>query len=253
MRDPHCILITGASSGIGAALAELYAEPGRTLALTGRNSARLEGVAARCRVRGALVVTAALDIRSAGALADWIGEVDSATPIDLCIANAGIARGKDGTSESAEAIRQIFATNVDGVLNTVLPLLPVMRERRRGQLAIVSSVAGFRGLPGSGAYCASKAAERVFAESLRADLAPFGVGVSVICPGFVHTPMTDRHAFRMPLVMEPERAAGIIRRGLARNRARIAFPWLTVAVCWLLGALPPAWSDGLIRLASGKS
>ena len=253
MRDPRSILITGASSGIGAALAELYAGPGRTLALTGRNEARLEAVAARCRARGADVLTAALDVRDAGGLAAWIAEVDARSPLDLGIANAGVALGANGADDSAEAVRQTFAINVDGVLNTVLPLVAPMRERRRGQIAIVSSVAGFRGFPGSAAYCASKAAERLYGEGLRGDLAPFGVGVSVICPGFIRTPMTDGNAFSMPLLMEPERAAAIIQRGLARNKARIAFPWPMYAVCWLLGVLPPSWTDGLLGRGPRKS
>ena len=253
MRDPRSILITGASSGIGAALAELYAEPGRTLALTGRNRERLEAVAARCRGRGAEVLIAVLDIRDAEGLAGWIADVDRRHPIDLGVASAGVAIGANGADDSAEAVRLTFATNVDGVLNTVLPLVPLLRGRRRGQIAIVSSVAGFRGFPGSAAYCASKAAERLYGEGLRGDLAPFGVGVSVICPGFIRTPMTDGNAFSIPLLMEPERAAAIIQRGLARNKARIAFPWPTYAVCWLLGVLPPSWTDGLLRRGPRKS
>ena len=253
MRDPRTILITGASSGIGAALAELYAGPGRTLALTGRNEARLEAVAARCRARGAGVLSAALDIRDAAALAGWIAGVDGRHPIDLGIANAGVAIGANGGDDSAEAVRQTFAVNVDGVLNTVLPLVAPMRERRRGQIAIVSSVASFRGFPGSAAYCASKAADRLFGEGLRGDLAPFGVGVSVICPGFIRTPMTAANPFAMPLLMEPGRAAAIIKRGLERGKARIAFPWPTYAVCWLLGVLPPSWTDGLLRRGPRKA
>ncbi len=252
MRDPRSILITGASSGIGAALAELYAAPGRFLALTGRNQERLEAVATRCRSRGAEVESALLDIRDAAALAGWIAETDRRHPLDLGVANAGVALGSNGSAETAAAVRQTFAVNVDGVLNTVLPLVPPMRDRRRGQIAIVSSLASFRGIPGSGAYCASKAAERVFGEGLRGDLAPFGVGVSVICPGFIRTPMTDVNPFPMPFLMEPERAAVIIRRGLEGNRARIAFPWPMYAACWLLGVLPPAWTDGLLHRTPRK-
>ena len=252
MRDPRTVLITGASSGIGAALARLYAESGRTLALTGRDPARLESIAADCRGRGATVMTASLDVRDATAMAGWIGEVDRRQPVELLVANAGVAIGANGADDSVEAVRLTFATNVDGVVNTVLPLIAPMRERRRGQIAIVSSVASFRGFPGSAAYCASKAAERLWGEGLRGDLAPFGVGVSVVCPGFIRTPMTDDNPFPMPLLMEPERAALLIRRGLARDKARIAFPWPTYAVCWLLGALPPSWTDGLLRRGPRK-
>lgn len=251
MRDPRTILITGASSGIGAALAAAYAGPGRRLALTGRNLERLEAVAARCRDAGAEVETASLDVCDQGAVAAWIAAVDGRRPLDLLIANAGIAAGI-ARNEDDDAVRRTFAVNVDGVLNTVLPVIPLMTRRGGGQIAIVSSVASFRGMPGAAAYCASKAAERVFGEGLRGDLAPFGVEVSVICPGFIRTPMTAVNPFPMPFLMEADRAAALIRRGLARDRGRIAFPWPTYALCWLLAALPPGWVDALLRLAPRK-
>lgn len=115
-----------------------------------------------------------------------------------------------------------------------------MRARRRGQIPIMSSLASFRGLPGAPAYSASKAAARSYGEALRGTLHNYNVGVSVICPGFIRTPLTDVNRFRMPLLMEPDRAALLIRRGLARNRARIAFPLRLYALVWLLGVLPPS-------------
>ena len=250
MRDPQTILITGASSGIGAALAEAYARPGRLLALTGRDSRRLEACAARCQAAGAAVTATVLDICDRGAVAAWIAAVDARNPLDLVIANAGVAAGTSGavdvTMESAEQMRRIFATNLDGVLNSVLPVLPGMRARGRGQIALMSSLAGFRGIPGASSYCAGKAAVRVLGEGLRGDLAAFGIEVSVICPGFIKTPMTDVNLFPMPFLMDVERAAALIVRGLAENRARIAFPWPVAAVAWLLAALPQAWTDRLV-------
>ncbi|HYC02538.1 MAG TPA: SDR family NAD(P)-dependent oxidoreductase [Azospirillaceae bacterium] len=252
MRDPRRILITGASSGIGEALALDYAAPGVSLLLTGRDSARLADVAARCRAKGAEAEGAVLDVTERERLAEWIMARDAAGPIDLVIANAGISAGTGDGTESEEQARRIFQVNVDGVLNTLHPLVPAMRARRHGQLAIVSSVAGFRGFPGAPAYCGSKAAVRVYGEALRGDLAPFGIGVSVICPGFVRSRMTDVNKFRMPLLMDADRAAGIIRRGLAANRARIAFPFPTYAATWLLGLLPPFLTDPLLRLTPRK-
>lgn len=255
MRTPRHILITGATSGLGAALAVLYAGPGVALALTGRDAVRLAAVAELCRSAGAEAVeTASLDVTDAAALESWLLAVDAARPIDLVIANAGIAAGPgpDRAGESAAQVRRIFAVNVDGVFNTVLPLLPRLVARGRGQIALMSSLAGFRGLPGAPAYGASKAALRVWGEGLRCDLAPLGIGVSVICPGFVATPMTAVNPFPMPFLMDAPRAAGIIRRGLERNRARIAFPWPTRAVVWLLSALPPAWIDPLLVRAPRK-
>ena len=252
MRNPRRILITGASSGIGEALAIEYAAPGVSLLLTGRDPGRLADVAARCRGRGAEAEGAIIDATERDRLAAWMLERDSAGAIDLVVANAGISAGTGDGTESEEQARRIFQVNVDGVLNTLHPLIPAMRARRRGQLAIVSSVAGFRGFPGAPAYCGSKAAVRVYGEALRGDLAPFGVGVSVICPGFVRSRMTDVNKFRMPLLMDADRAAGIIRRGLAADRARIAFPFPTYFASWLLGVLPPALTDPLLRLTPRK-
>lgn len=247
MHDPRSILITGASSGLGAALAVCYAAPGRSLALTGRDAGRLGAVADAARAAGATVVTAVLDVTDAGLLAEWIGAVDAAAPVDLVIANAGVSAGTGTGREGEDQARRIFDTNLTGLLNTVLPLIGPMRARRRGQIAIMSSLASFVGLPGAPAYCASKAAVRVFGEGVRPDLAADGVTVSVICPGYIRTPMTAVNRFPMPLLMDVEPAARIIARGLARGRARIAFPWPLYALVRLLAALPAGWADGRLR------
>ena len=247
MRHPASILITGASSGIGAALARLYAAEGVSLALGGRDRGRLAAVAAACRSAGADVFEAALDAVDAGAMASWILEADARRPIDLAIANAGISAGNADGTETPAQTRAIFATNLDGLCNTVQPLLPPMRRRGRGQIALMSSLASFRGFPGAPAYCASKAAVRVWGEALRGDLAADGIEVSVICPGFVVSRMTAANEFPMPMLMPAEKAAQIIRRGLARNRARIAFPLPMYLASWLLAALPPGLTDSWLR------
>jgi short-subunit dehydrogenase len=252
MTDPRSILITGATSGIGAALAEAYACPGVTLALTGRHEGRLSDIAERCRNLGARVIAEALDVADAGPLAAWIATVDSQAPLDLVIANAGISGGTDGGEGAAQA-RRIFAVNLDGVLNTVLPAIPLMQARGQGQIALMSSLAAFRGFPGAPAYCASTAAVKNWGESLRGSLRGDGLQVSVICPGFVRSPMTDVNPFPMPLLMEAVRAVAIIRRGLARNHGRIAFPWRMYALVWLFGALPPCLTDPLFARLPEKS
>ena len=253
MRDPKHILITGASSGLGAELARTYAAPGVTLALTGRDAARLEAVAQQCRAKDATVEAAVLDVTDAAALAGWMLERDDAQPIDLVLANAGISAGTGGDTEPVEQVRRIFAVNVDGVMNTVLPLIPRMQARRRGQIALMASMAGFRGFPGAPAYCGSKAAVKIYGEGLRGMLAGSGVEVSVVCPGYVRTPMTDRNGFPMPFLMEAGKAARIIRNGLTRNKARIAFPLPTLAAVWLLQALSPGLIDPLMRRLPSKS
>jgi short-subunit dehydrogenase len=253
MREPRTVLITGASSGLGAALARAYATAGVTLALAGRDSARLARTAETCRLQGASVHAKVLDVSDADAAARWIGEIDDKHPLDLVVANAGISGGTGGGGESDAQTREIFKINVDGVVNTALPALARMAPRRKGQVALMSSLASFRGFPGAPAYCASKAAVRIWGEALRGEHSGHGVGVSVICPGYVETPMTAVNKFPMPFLMSPERAAGIIVRGLARNKARIAFPWPMYTLVRLIAALPPVLIDPLMARLPKKT
>lgn len=246
-RNPRHVLITGATSGIGAALAQAYAEPDRQLSLTGRDASRLETVADSCREAGAEVAATVLDVCDRESLAEWLGAMHHRQPLDLLIANAGISAGTGGDGETGEQVRRIFAVNGDGMVNSVLPAIDLMRQQGHGQIAIMSSLAAFRGFPGAPAYCASKAMVRVWGEALRGVLASDGIGVSVICPGYIDTPMTRVNRFPMPLLMSSERAARICKRGLARNRARIAFPFPTYFAAWLLGTLPPGITDPLLR------
>lgn len=250
MSRPRSILITGASSGIGEALACRYAEAGVSLFLSGRNEARLDGVAAACKAQGATVFVSAVDVTDRSAMAQWIADADRESALDLVVANAGISGGTAGGVEPEAQIRSIFAVNVEGVLNTVLPGLEAMASRGAGHIAIVSSLAGFLPMSGAPAYSASKAAVRHFGEALRPSAARRGVGVSVICPGFVYSRMTAANPFPMPLIMSGERAAGIIARGIEKNRARVAFPLLMYAIVYTLGHLmpPPILRTLLARL-----
>lgn len=252
MRAPKTILITGASSGLGEALALAYARPEATLALHGRDPVRLDQVAETCRQRGAEVVTHTGDVTQAATLAEWIREVDERHPVDLVIANAGVSGGTARGIEGVDQTQRIFAVNVDGVINTVMPLITPMARRGHGQIAIMSSLAAFRGMPGAPAYCASKAAVRIWGEGLRAELAPKGIGVSVICPGFVVSRMTAANNFHMPMLMTAERAASIIVRGLARDKGRIAFPWPMYLAARLIASLPDFIIDPLLRRAPRK-
>jgi short-subunit dehydrogenase len=253
LRQPKAILITGASSGIGEALALSYAEPGAFLALVGRDVERLGTVARACESRGARIATCTADVTHGAGLAAWIETIDQQEPLDLVIANAGVSGGTAGGGESAAQLRRIISINVDGVLNTVLPVIPRMVARGRGQIALMSSLAAFRGFPGAPAYCASKAMVRVWGEALRPDLATKGVQVSVICPGYVTSRMTAANDFPMPLLMSAERAAAIIKRGLARNKGRIAFPWPMYALTRLVAALPHALIDPLMARLPRKA
>ena len=250
MKTFSSIVLTGASSGIGEALALDYAGPGVALALTGRDAERLETVAAGCRAKGAAVVAETIDVTDRERLLPWLNAFDEAHPVDLVLANAGISIDKDNSSlDDFSIIRKTLDVNINGVLNTVEPLLPRMMARKRGQIGIVSSLAGFVGLPYSASYNASKAAVRVWGESIRYVLKKDGVGVSVICPGFVVSRITSDAPFPMPFMMTASRASSIIRRGLAANKPRIAFPIGTKAGVWLGSVLPGSWTARLLGAA----
>jgi short-subunit dehydrogenase len=241
------IVITGASSGIGEALALDYAQPGIALALSGRDAGRLKAIAEACRAKGAVVDEAAIDVTDRSALAAWLGRFDDSHPVDLLIANAGISIDKDNSSlDDFSRVRQTMAVNVDGVFNTVEPLIGRMMERGRGQIAVMASLASFIGLPYSASYNASKAAVRVWGESIRYVLKKHGIGVSVICPGFVASRMTANAPFPMPFLMTAAQASAIIRRGLASNKPRIAFPIGTKAAVWFGATLPGRWTARLL-------
>lgn len=225
-------MITGASSGIGAALATALAAPGRRLDLCGRNAERLAEVSQLCRAAGAEVAIGTFDIRDGQALEAWIGR--AAAP-DLLIANAGVA----GHGNAAD----IVDVNIGAVIATVEAALP--RLGRGAQIGLMSSLASFNGMASAPVYCASKAAVRFYGDGLRVRLRRKGIDVSIICPGFVETPMTERNPFPMPLMMSSADAASRIVRGLARRRALIAFPLRLYLLARLLGVLPRFVTDPL--------
>ena len=249
VKNPCSILITGASSGIGAALARAYAAPRTHLALCGRDAARLAAVANICRDRGAVVIEACLDITEAAAVAAWIDSADRASPLELVIANAGVQGGlwRDGAGETLGETHHVMDVNFGGVLNTIHPALPSMRRRGRGQVALIASLAALRGIPFSPGYCASKAAVRIYGEAIRGWLAPEGINVSVVLPGFVATRLSQTVSGPKPLMLPPERAAKIIRRGLARGRRQIAFPYPLYLGTQLTRVLPPGLVDHILR------
>lgn len=232
--SPKTILITGASSGIGAALAEIYAAAGVHLLLLGRSTERLQTVAKQCEQRGATVAIVSVDVRDADAMKQCIQTHDAKTPIDLVIANAGVSAGTFDGMESDAQVRAIFDINVDGVINTVMPLVSRMSERKRGHIAIMSSLASFHPFPSAPAYCASKVAVRFWGESIRGLMKSHGVTVSVLCPGYIKTPMTDVNTFHMPFIMSAEKAARIIKNALDKKRKLIVFPR---ALAWPLALI----------------
>lgn len=226
------ILITGASSGLGKALALFYAAPNVHLYLTGRERNRLDEVARLCQERGATTQTSCIDVTSRDALSEWI---TSFSKLDLIIANAGISGGTSGTVESEDQTQSIMQINVNGVLNTILPGIEILKKNNNGgQIAIVSSMASFLPLSGCPAYAASKACVRAFGEALRFSLSTHRIGVTVICPGYIKTPLTDANNFHMPFLMSSEKAAYLIGKKLHANPARIIFPLrMYLATCFV--------------------
>lgn len=242
---PRSILITGASSGIGRALATAYAAAGIHLALAGRDETRLEETAVQCRALGARVSTASIDVRDGDEMARWIRSVDDADPIELGIAGAGVTAGLGvgRLREHPTLVRNVIATNLIGAINTITPLAERMCMRGRGQIAVIGSIGALRGLPSCPAYSASKAALHAYAESLRPTLAAQGVRISTIAPGFVDTALNRDIVCPKPLMIPAERAAAIIRRRLERGEAVIAFPRLLALGLELSRLLPRRLTD----------
>lgn len=239
-KTPKSIVITGASSGIGKALALELAAPGMALGLLGRQESKLTDVADLCQAKGAFVRTGQIDVTDATGLALWIKSFDTVHPIDWVLANAGVtaAIDVDGALEPLLVANGVLAVNVHGVLNTVYAVLPLMRERGRGQIGLMSSLAAWRGMALTPAYSASKASVKAYGEALRDLLAPEGIGVSVICPGFVETPMSQKFPRHRPLMISAEDAAKKIVVGLQANKAYVAFPWSFIFGLRLLNVLP---------------
>jgi short-subunit dehydrogenase len=243
------VVITGASGGIGAALAAELAAPGVTLLLLGRDAARLAAAAAGATARGAMVETAQVAVTDAPALRAALAAFDARHPVDLLVINAGTSSGlgPGRTPEPASVAHRVLAVNLGGAIDTVDALLPAMLARGRGQIALMGSMAALRPLPDMPAYSASKAALRAWGISLRGWLAPRGIAVTVICPGFVTSAMSARHRGFKPFEISAARAAAVIRQGLARRHAFVTFPWPLALLTWLDNRLPPRLSDWFVR------
>ena len=238
------VFITGASSGIGEALARHYASASSVLGLAARRNDLIAGLAQSLPGRAAaygLDVTDAAAVQEAAG--DFIGQFGAP---DIVIANAGISIGtsSDDIADSAK-LRRVLDVNVVGMAATLSAFAPAMRKAGRGTLVGISSVAGFRGLPGSGAYSASKAAATIWLESMRVELANSGVAVVTICPGFIDTPMTRVNKYRMPFLISSEEAARRFARAIEARRRLAVIPWQMAIGGSVLRALP-AWAYDLL-------
>lgn len=254
MKNPKSILITGGSSGLGEALAKDYAKEGITLFLSGRNAERLSHVKDICLSQGADVHTALVDTANEKAMSEWIISCDKIAPLDLVVANAGIGDGYTTDMDLGDHTKKIFEVNVSGVFNTVHPAIRIMQKREKGQIALISSLAGYHGLPTAPAYSTSKVCVKAYGEALRGLYARHGIEINVICPGFVKSPMTASNEFPMPFLMETDDAIKALRRGLEKNQARITFPWQLSLIFGFMVRFFPEWLfDRIFRVMPAKN
>ena len=229
--------ITGASTGIGRELAVQLATDGVRVAVSARSAEKLDELArAHANIRAfPLDVTVRSDVRAVHGRI-----VEASGPIDLAVLNAGVWHPMPASQFDADRVAQSMNVNYLGIANALEPLIPAMMATGRGHLALVASVAGYRGLPKAAAYAPSKAAVISLAEVLQLELRRHGIVVSLVNPGFVETPMTTVNDFPMPYIIKPDDAAARILKGLARGKYEIAFPWQLVAMLKLLRLMPNA-------------
>jgi NAD(P)-dependent dehydrogenase (short-subunit alcohol dehydrogenase family) len=246
------VFITGGSSGIGAALARHYAAQGANVGVFARRPGELAALAAS--LPPDRVATYAGDVRDADALARAAsGFLDRFGPPAIVVANAGVSRGvSTDHAEDLPIFREVIDTNVMGLVHTFHPFLAAMRAAGGGTLVGIASVAGFRGLPGSGAYSASKAAAIAYLESLRVELRDTGIAVVTVCPGYIATPLTAKNPYRMPFLIGADDAAQRIAHAIARRRRFYVLPWQMAVVGRLLRALPRPVYDALFARAPHK-
>jgi NAD(P)-dependent dehydrogenase (short-subunit alcohol dehydrogenase family) len=250
--NPKSIVISGASSGIGLALARHYLERGATVAAFARRGELLQALAAEFPEK---VFCYTLDVRDTLAIQraarDFMARVG--VP-DIVIANAGVSRGTlTEYIEDEEVFQNVMDVNVLGMVKTFQPFLTAMREAKQGTLVGIASVAGFRGLPGSSAYSASKAAAISYMESLRVEMYGSGVKVVTLCPGYIRTPMTDINTYPMPFILEVDDAARRMARVIAAGTSFAVVPWQMGVVGWLMKRLPNWLYDRLFAKAPHKA
>lgn len=246
------VVISGASSGIGLALARHYLERGATVAVFARRGELLQTLSAEFPNK---VFCYTLDVRDASAIRDAAGDFMARVGVpDIVIANAGVSRGTlTEYVEDEEVFQNVMDINVLGMVKTFQPFLSAMRKAKQGTLVGIASVAGFRGLPGSGAYSASKAAAISYLESLRVEMHGSGVKVVTLCPGYIKTPMTEVNNYPMPFILEADEAAKRMARVIERGKSFAVVPWQMGLVGWLMKRLPNWLYDKAFSKAPHKS
>jgi len=246
------IFLTGASSGIGEALAIALAKRGATLGLVARREELLKALADKCKQSGGQARYFAVDVTDAKAIAEAADSLrNEFGRIDVLIANAGIGGNNSETRNfNAQAVTEVININLLGAVNAVAAVLPAMLENKSGQLVAISSLAGFRGLPKSAAYSASKAGMTAFFESVRLDVQDKGIDVTIIQPGFIKTPLTSGRANKMPFLMELEDSIPHFINAIERRKKFAAFPWQLATIVRLARFFPASLYDKIAKRAS---
>jgi len=235
------VLITGASSGIGKGLALELGRRGARVGLLARRQEVLDELVKEIQSSGGYGLALTANVEDAAAVAAAANQLkDSFGPIEVLIANAGIGENIDPLALNPKVFRDVLGVNVFGVVNSVAAVVPQMIEAGRGQLVAISSLAAYRGLPKSAAYCASKAAVSILFESLRLDLKPKGIDVTIIHPGFIKTPLTEGRSARMPYLMELDDAVAKILGAIEKRKKSYAFPWQLASIV-RAGMIMPTW------------
>jgi short-subunit dehydrogenase len=254
MQCQH-IFITGASSGIGEALAVLYAKNGVTLGLLSTDSSRtLEEVAERCRAKGANVITYNADVAEKNRIDECA--IDFQTRVGnthLVIANAGVAYVEDNEYVETDIPMKNMRVNYFGVINTLLPFVEHMKKNRSGQIAIISSISSLRSTHNSGAYSASKAAINLWSEGLRLRLRPYNIPVTTLCVGFVDTAMTKNNPFWMPGLISADKAAILISNAILKKKRQVVLPWQSGGLWTIFHLMPGTLYDWLIDWAKNRT
>lgn len=250
--DKKTIIITGASSGLGSALARQYASPHTRLFLFGRSQSRLKEIASICKTYQAEVVTIISDVRNKELTRSQIEEICEKYKVSILIACAGVSAGTLNKPETSKQVDIIFDTNINGNLNTIMPAIPFMVKNKAGTIVLISSMAGLLGLASAPSYSASKAAIKVFGDALRSYLKQFQVKVCVVIPGYIDTPMTTVNNFPMPFKISAAQAAKIIIQGIEANKGIIVFPKITYLILKLINLLPYQLIDYINSKLPGK-
>lgn len=239
------IFVTGGTSGLGLALAQLYYDCGHRVGICGRDLSKLPQSGTKDSSRWK---TYTVDVLNKEKLAESLEDFSKDHTLDLVVASAGRSVGPKTKAPNFQVAKEVIEVNVFGVLNTYEVALPIMQKQGRGHLCAISSVAGFMGLPGSAPYSASKAAVTIFNEAFGLDFEGTGILVSTICPGFVDTPLTEQNNHGMPFLMSAEKAAKIMKKGLDRRKKLIVYPWQMCLVVTFLSKIPRSWYRWIMGL-----